>query len=382
MAETTQRRWRIVVAILLCLGASMAVEPARAQKPNAVPVQPAKPEPKLPTLRLEAAIPVKASDAGWGGIAVDEAGRRLFLAHRASGVSVFNIDTLKPLADIQEAKGAVAVALAPGLGSAAGRGFSANGDADAKSVTVFDLASYRVLGTVALEAPPVRMVYDAGSQQVILLTMNGQSARLVYIDGNKMQIVATTDLQTVQVGGMTSDGAGRLFVAVPERDSIAVFNLISHEALGTWPTGTCRQPGEMALDRTAFRLAVVCKGTPGITALIDIMSGRVAASVRSSNQPTRIVIEPRERLMYFLSGPEQTLAVAQAKGVERYEALELVTTRPNAGEAAVDPRTGRLFVVSADMTRPVSALGEATAPMRVIPNSLTFLIYRRLPIEP
>ena len=355
MAETTQRRWRIVVAILLCLGASMAVEPARAQKPNAVPVQPAKPEPKLPTLRLEAAIPVKASDAGWGGIAVDEAGRRLFLAHRASGVSVFNIDTLKPLADIQEAKGAVAVALAPGLGSAAGRGFSANGDADAKSVTVFDLAIYRVLGTVALEAPPVRMVYDAGSQKVILLTMNGQSARLVYIDGNKMQIVATTDLQTVQVGGMTSDGAGRLFVGVPERDSIAVFNLISHEALGTWPTGTCRQPGEMALDRTAFRLAVVCKGTPGITALIDIMSGRVAASVRSSNTAFQPINEVK------IGKQPTTMKVTPNSGAEIPRCSPHMCTAPSRNVTTKATGSNRR-AITPPAARPVN---KATTPQSV-----------------
>ena len=60
------------------------------------------------------------------------------MARRAAGVSVYNIDTLKPVAEISDAKGALAVVIAPGIGSPAGRGFSANGDSGEKSLTVFD----------------------------------------------------------------------------------------------------------------------------------------------------------------------------------------------------------------------------------------------------
>lgn len=335
------------------------------------------------SLRLEGALTLRSPPTPWGKITLDESTRRLFLARRAAGVSVYNIDTLKPLAEISDAKGAVAVAIAEGIGGQAGRGFTANGDVGEKSLTVFDLASYKTVAKAALDFVPASLVYDAGSQRLAVMAESSGPVTSIYlVDPLKLDVVKKLEVATPAPGGMTVDGRGRLFVTLPDKDSVAIYNLVSGEALGTWPTAPCRQPGLVAFERLSFRLVMTCGATPWIATTIDVMSGRVAASVRIGNQPGQIAIDSRDGLLYFASGAEATLTVVRARGTDRYDVLEQISTRTLAQEIAVDSRTGRVFMVAADVVRSVPPQSDGPATTRIVANSFAILVYRRMPIEP
>lgn len=366
-------RW-VLCATLAAGGASaQTVVNPPATVPQTVPL----------SLRLELAVTLRSPSAPWGKITLDESTRRLFVARRAVGVSVYNIDTLKPLAEISDAKGALAVAIAAGIGGQAGRGFTANGDAGEKSLTVFDLASFKTVAKVALDFVPASLVYDGGSQRLAVMAESGGPATSIFlVDPLKLDVVKKLEVATPAPGGMTVDGRGRLFVTLPDKDSVAIYNLVSGEALGIWPTAPCRQPGLVAFERVRFRLVMTCGGTPGIATTIDVMSGKVAASVRIGSQPGQIAVDSRDGLLYFASGAEATLTVVGARGTDRYEVLEQISTRTLAQEIAVDSRTGRVFMVAADVVRSVPPQSGGPATTRIVANSFTILVYRRMSIEP
>ncbi len=335
------------------------------------------------SLRLEGALTLRSPPTAWGKITLDESTRRLFLARRAAGVSVYNIDTLKPVAEISDAKGALAVVIAPGIGSPAGRGFSANGDSGEKSLTVFDLANYKTIAKVALDFVPANLVYDAGSRRLaVMAEASGPITSIFLIDPLKLEVVKKLEVATGAPGGMTVDGRGRLFVTLPDKDSVAIYNIVSGEALGIWPVGACRQPSIVLFERLSFRLVMTCNGTPGIATTIDVMSGKVAASVRTGNQAGQIAVDSRDGLLYFASGAEATVTVVRARGTDRYEALEQITTRTLAQEIAIDSRTGRVFMVAADVVQSVPPQSGGARTTRIVANSFTILVYRRMPIEP
>ena len=362
--------------MLACGTATAQPAPLPSPQPAANPTAPL-------SLRLEGALSLRSPSTAWGRITLDEASRRLFLARRSVGVSVYNIDTLKPLAEIPDAKGAVAVAVAPGIGSPAGRGFSANGDEGEKSLTAFDLGTYRTVAKVTLDFNPASLVYDAGSQRLaILAESSGPTSTIFLVDPLKLDVVKRLNVASPAPGGMAVDGRGRLFVTQPDKDSIAIYNLISGEALGIWSTAPCRQPGVVTFERLSFRLVMMCGGTPGIAMAVDVQTGKVAASARTGNQAGQIASDPREGLLYFASGAEANLTVIRPRGIDRYEAVEQISTRTLAQDIAVDSRTGRVFMVAADVVRGVPPQSDVPATTRIVANSYTILVYRRMPIEP
>ena len=369
---------------LACLIWALLVAGAVSAQPASPPSAPIAATPAAPlSLRLEGTLTLRSPPTAWGRITLDEASRKLFLARRSAGVSVYNIDTLKPLAEIPDAKGAVAVAVAPGIGGPAGRGFSANGDAGEKSLTAFDLATYRTVAKVTLDFNPVSLVYDTGSQRLVVLAeKNGPTSSIFVIDPVKLEVVKRLDVPTIGSSGIAVDGRGRLFVTLSDKDSIAIFNLVSGEALGTWSSAPCKQPGVVSFDRLNFRLVMMCGGTPGVATAVDVLTGKVVASARTGNQAGQIASDQREGLLYFASGLEANLTVMRPRGTDRYEAIEQISTRTLAQDIAVDSRTGRVFLVAADLVRSVPPQSDVPATTRIVANSFTILVYRRLPIEP
>jgi DNA-binding beta-propeller fold protein YncE len=374
----TRLAYHIWLLLAVLAAGSVSAQPAHPPSPP-IDASPAAPL----SLRLEGALILRSPPTLWGRITLDEGSRKLFLARRSVGVSVYNIDTLKPLAEIPDAKGAVAVAVAPGIGGPAGRGFSANGDTGTKSLTAFDLGTYRTIAKVKLDFNPAALAFDAGSQRLVVLAEpGGPTSSIFVIDAVKLEVVKRLDVATVAPGGIAVDGRGRLFVTLPDKDSIAIFNLVSGEALGTWSSAPCKQPGVVAFERLSFRLVMMCGGTNGVAMAVDVQTGKVVASARTGNQAGQIASDQREGLLYFASGPDANLTVVRPHGADRYEAIEQISTRTLAQDIAVDSRTGRVFLVAADLVRSVPSQSDVPVMTRIVANSFTILIYRRMPIEP
>ena len=97
----------------LLLAALLLAGPALAQAPSR-PAPPAAAGPEKPTgLRLEAVMQLRGPGGRWGTPVVDEANRRLYLPRGVAGLSVLALDGFKPLAEIADTAGSIAVALDP-----------------------------------------------------------------------------------------------------------------------------------------------------------------------------------------------------------------------------------------------------------------------------
>ena len=88
--------------------------------------------------RLLKTVPVPG-DGGWDYLIVDDAGRRVYLSH-GNQVDVLDADTDELKGTIADTKGVHGIAVASDLG----RGFTSNGRGD--SVTIFDLKTLKTLG--------------------------------------------------------------------------------------------------------------------------------------------------------------------------------------------------------------------------------------------
>ncbi len=124
-------------------------------------------------------------DTGWDYLTVDAAMKRLYIT-RATRVAVINLESGTEESEIPATQGVHGVALAPELG----RGFTSNGLSN--TVTIFDLKTLKVLGTVKTGKKPDAIVYQPVGKRVI--SFNGESANATIVDAATGKATATVEL--------------------------------------------------------------------------------------------------------------------------------------------------------------------------------------------
>ena len=109
---------------------------------------------------------------GWDYVTLDPLGRLLYVT-RSTHMTVVEVETGKPVADIPGLGRAHGIALVP----AAGRGFISDGKDG--SVIIFDLKTGATLGKVPAAADADSIIYDPASRDVLVFC--GDAHRMIAI---------------------------------------------------------------------------------------------------------------------------------------------------------------------------------------------------------
>src|SRR6185503_4373675 len=281
-------------------------------------------------------------EGGWDYLTVDTASNRLFLS-RGSHAMVIDLARDSVIGDIPNTPGIHGVALAPELN----RGFTSNGRDS--SVTIFD---YRTLATISLVKIPARnpdaILYDPGTKRIF--TFNGGTANATAIDATNGAVLGNIDL-----GGKpetaVSEG-GKIYANVEDKSEIAVFDPKTLTVLARWPLTPCEEPTGLAIDRVHQRLFAGCGNKT--MAIVDMRSGKVVASPAVGAGVDGAGFDPALQLA-FTSNGEGSITVVHEDTPDKYTVVETVPTQRGARTMTVDPRTHRLYTVSAEF-------GPAPAP--------------------
>ncbi len=282
-------------------------------------------------------------EGGWDYLTVDADGRRLYVS-RATRVMVFDADTLKAAGEIPNTDGVHGIALAPGLG----RGFVSDGRSS--MVTIFDLKTLKTLAEVKVTGEnPDAILYDDFSGRVF--TFNGRSSNATAIDAATGRVEGT-----IPLGGKPefaqSDGKGRVFVNIEDKSEVVALDPKGLTAAARWPLAPCEEPSGMAIDRANGRLFVGCSNS--MMAVVDSSSGRVVATVPTGKGVDANGFDPETGLAYSSNG-EGTLTVVHEGSPDRFRVVENVPTQRGARTMALDGKTHHVFLVTADF-------GPAPAP--------------------
>jgi DNA-binding beta-propeller fold protein YncE len=297
----------------------------------------------------------------WDYLTLDPARRRLFIAHDTE-VTVVDADWLTVTAKIPGTQGVHGVALAPDLG----RGYASDGRDS--TVTIFDLASLRVVGRIAVTGrQPDAIAYDSVSRRVF--TFNGGSENATAIDAEKGAVAGT-----IPLGGRPEfavpDGRGRLFVNLEDRDSLLSFETRTLKPVARWPLAPCVAPSALAMDRARRLLFVGCRNR--LLAVVDADRGTVLTTLPIGAGVDAVVFDPATRKVLSANG-DGTLTVAAPDAAGHYEVVATVPTAWGARTLAFDPQTRRIFLVTADFAPPTA--GEPQARPQAIPGTFVLLVY-------
>jgi len=305
-------------------------------------------------------IPI-GGEGGWDYLHVDSAARRLYVSHATKAV-VVDLDSNKIVGEIPDTQGIHGIATAPKLG----RGFTSNGRTN--NVTIFDLKSLEVIQKVETGQNPDAIAFDAASGKVF--TFNGRSKDSSVIDAATGKVVAT-----IPLGGKPEfaavDGKGNLWVNIEDTSEIAEIDTAKLAVTKRYKLEGCEEPSGLALDAKKVRLFSVCGNK--VMVISDPAAGKVVATLPTGERTDGAAFDPNARLAFSSNGEGTITVVRERNG--KYEVAENVKTAVGARTIAVDPKTGALYL-------PTAELGPAPAPTpqqprprpSIVPGSFYVLI--------
>ena len=303
-------------------------------------------------------------DGGWDYVFDDSDAHRLYVSH-ATKVIVINTDTDKVVGEIANLKGVHGIATADEFG----RGFISDGRDN--SVTIFDTKTLKTLGKVDTGSNPDSIIYDPASKRVF--AFNGGSKNATAIDAADGKVAGTIDL-----GGRpefaASNEKGMIFVNLEDKSEVAAVDSKKLEVKSHWPlTPDGEEPSGMAIDRKHGRLFVVCSNKKMV--VLNDETGRIVGSLSIGSGVDAAGFDDKERSA-FASNGEGTVTVVREDGTDKYSVVETVTTQRGARTMAVDRKSHKIYL-------PTAQFGETPAPTKerprprppIIPNSFVILVY-------
>ena len=280
----------------------------------------------------------KISIAGTGGfdyLTVDEGARRLYVSHGMQ-VEVLDIDSLTLVGTVPKTPGVHGIAIAPELG----RGFVSDGQSS--TVTIFDLKTLKAIAEVPTGQKPDAIIYDPATSRVF--AFNGESKSATAIDAATGKVAGTVNLD----GGpefAAADGKGFVYNNLEEESQVLKINSRELKVEQRWPTAPCASPSSMAMDRANRRLFVGCRSK--VMAVVDADSGKVITTLPIGDHVDASAFDPETKLIFNSNG-EGTITVIHEDSPDKYTVVETVKTLPRAKTMALDPKTHRLFLSTAE----------------------------------
>jgi len=274
-------------------------------------------------------------EGGFDYITLDEKNHRLYVP-RSTHTMVVDADSGKLVADIIGQKHNHGVAIAPELG----RGFISDG---AGSIVIFDVKTNAVLGTVAAKDDADGIIYDKSTGLVLVAC--GDAGVLITLKADADPKTATVD--AIELGGkpefLASDGAGKAYVNLEDKDQVAVVDLKAKKVLAHWPVAPGGSPVGMSIDTAKHRIFVGCR-KPQKLVVMSTDDGKVLADlpIGAGVDATRW-----DGQQAFASCRDGNLAVAEEKG-SKWEIVQTVKTGIGAKTMDIDVAAHKIYMPTAE----------------------------------
>jgi YVTN family beta-propeller protein len=279
-------------------------------------------------------IPVPGN-GGWDYLTIDNANRRLYVSH-GTQVEVLDLDSGSIAGKIPDTKGVHGIAIAP----EAGRGFTSNGTAN--NVTIFDLKTLAVIGQVETGKKPDAIMYDPATKRIF--AQNGGSDSSTAIDAATGKVAGT-----VELGGAPEfavpDGKGHVFVNLEDKHEMLKLDSRNLKVMERWPLAPCEAPTALAIDLKSNRLFAGCRNQKMV--VLNAATGKVIANMPIGARVDAAVFDAPANLIFFSNG-DGTINVFHEDSPDKYSAVETVKTMPGAKTMALDPKTHKLYLSTAE----------------------------------
>ena len=301
-------------------------------------------------------------DGGWDCLIVDSKARRIYIS-RSTHVMVVDMDTEKVVGDIPGTNGVHDIAVVPELG----KGFTSNGRDN--SVSVFDLKTLVVSKQIPVGKNPDIILYDPGSK--LVFTCNGGSKEVTAIDPKTEMVKGTIPLDGKPEFAV-SDEKGHLYINLEDKSAIAVVDARKLTVEARWPLAPGEEPTGLAMDRQHHRLFAACANR--VMAVVNSDNGHLVTTVPIGSGADGAEFDASSQTAFSPNG-DGTLTVIHEDSPDKFSVVENVPTQRGARTMTLDPKSHKLFLITAEFGPPPAPTAERPRPRpSVIPGSFTLLV--------
>jgi YVTN family beta-propeller protein len=300
----------------------------------------------------------------WDYLTFDPSSRRVYISH-SDRVTVVDAKSGKIVGTVADIPGGThGIGIVPSVS----RGYTDDGKAGV--AWAFDLKTFKKTAMIPAQSDADGIVYDRISGHVFVL--DGDSGKITVIDPKTNVVVATID----GGGGLeygVADGHGHLFVNGADKREILRIDTATNTIAARWHLADCQSPHGMAIDPSAHRIFSSCENKKLVVVNAD--TGAVVDALPIGTFSDAVAFDPvRKRI--FSSNFDGTLNVFAENGPDSYSEMATIPTKMSARTMTVDPKTGVVYLVAADMK-----VNEAAPPsdfrhrFTIVPGSTELLIF-------
>jgi YVTN family beta-propeller protein len=279
-------------------------------------------------------IPIPG-EGSWDYLTVDDSARRLYVSH-GTQVEVLDVDSGAVVGQIPNTLGVHGIAIA----AESGHGFVSDGQAS--TVTIFDLKTLKPIAEVPTGKKPDAIIYDPATKRVF--AFNGGSNSATAIDTTSSKAAGTVDLG----GGpefAAADGKGFVYDNLEDESQVVKIDANKLAIVERWPTAPCSAPSSMAVDRANRRLFVGCRSK--VMAVMNLDDGKVVTALPIGDHVDATAFDEESKLIFNSNG-EGTITVIRQDSPDKYSVVQTVKTLPRAKTMALDPKTHKLFLSTSE----------------------------------
>lgn len=297
--------------------------------------------PKPAPLALVSTLDLPGISGDMDHLAIDTAGKRLFVAAEDNGT--LRVIDLSRGALAQTVKGfntPHSILFLPGRREL----IVTDGS---KSVKVLDSDSFIVKKEISTTPGADSIGVDLANHLLYAVTggkdVSMTRSAISAIDTQSEQLKKEIPVNAAHVEAMALERSGpRLFVNVTDKNYVAVIDRAAGKLIAQWPIKEARQNAPVAFDEPNHRLFVVCR-EPGTLVVLDSETGRSIASFSTGARADEAVFDSVHHRIYVTAG-EGRIYIYQQTDPDHYTPLKPVASAAGAKTALLSPDATELFV--------------------------------------
>jgi YVTN family beta-propeller protein len=308
-------------------------------------------------------IPI-GGEGGWDILTIDSAAGRLYLSH-ATKIVVVDLNKNVVAGEIADTPGVHGFIAVPEFQ----RGFSTNGKENKSSV--IDLTTLKTVAKIDTGESPDAIVYEPRHHEVYVFNHHGNSVTV--IDAKETKVVTTIPLGGSPEFADVDPAAGRVYCNIEDRSEVVAIDTAKHEVVAHWPLAPGEEPSGIALDAAHHRVFSGCHNK--MMTMLDTETGKVVTTVPICAGTDGAAFDDATQLAFASCG-DGTTTIAKEESPDKLDVVQTLKTERGARTIALDPKTHRIYLPTAQFGPPPSPSPGAT-PGRptIVPNTLKLLVY-------
>jgi DNA-binding beta-propeller fold protein YncE len=223
---------------------------------------------------------------------------------------------------------------------------------------MWDTKTLETLKSIPVEGGPDGILFEPLTERIYVFSHRAPNATV--IDGKDGSVVGTIDL-----GGApeqaASDGKGRLYVDLEDKDKIAVVDVNSLKVVAQYDlSGKGGGPGGLGLDTKNHILFAMCH-EPATCVILNADDGKIISTLPIGNGTDGGGFNPATGEA-FSSQRDGTLTIIKENSPTSFEVEQTVQTKAGAKTCTLDSKNNQIVLIALERPATPPATTGAAAP--------------------